>query len=288
MRRLRSFAERSVVITGGASGIGLALAGQLVGLGATVTLGDIDAEGVRQQAERLNRECRRESVFGRSLDVRDLAAFRALVGEVVDRDGSVDYLFNNAGISMGGPTEEFTAAHWDRIIDVNVRGVVNGVLAAYPGMVARGRGHIVNTASGLGLVGAPFVTAYSATKHAVVGLSTALRAEASLHGVDVSVVCPGSVDTPILDRPPAGDLPAMPTASATAREYGAVLGFDPCDADHFARRVLRGVGRNRGIIVEPMNVRAFWYLSRVSPRLVDAMNRSIARKVDRELVQARR
>ncbi len=159
MRRLRSFAGRSVVITGGASGIGLALAGQLVDLGATVTLADIDAEGVLQQAERLTRECRRESVFGRSLDVRDLAAFRALVKEVVDRGGSVDYLFNNAGISMGGPTEEFTAAHWDRIIDVNVRGVVNGVLAAYPGMVERGRGHIVNTASGLGLVGAPFVTA---------------------------------------------------------------------------------------------------------------------------------
>ena len=108
-------------------------------------------------------------------------------------------LFNNAGVALGGPTHELTAAHCDRVLDVNLRGVINGVLAAYPRMVGQGHGHIVNTASAAGLVAPPFVMAYAAGS-TVVGLSLALRPEAALHGVRVSVLCPGAVDTPILDR----------------------------------------------------------------------------------------
>ncbi len=281
------FSGGSAVITGGASGIGLALGRQLVARGAHVTLADIDGDAACEEAKNLG-EGGSTSVRGRHLDVRDESAFRVVVDEVVARDGRIDLLFNNAGITMGGPTVELTAAHWDRIIDVNLRGVVNGVLAAYPRMVDQGHGHIVNTASGVGLVGAPFTTPYAATKHAVVGLSTSLRAEAALHGVDVSVLCPGSVETPILDRPPDDELPKTPTRAATAREYVAVLGLRPSDADEFARRALRGVERNRAIIVEPPNTRPLWYLYRLSPRLTDRITRSIAKRVDRKLLQPRR
>jgi len=276
------------VVTGGASGIGLALGRGLVERGAHVTLADIDGDAAHEQAERLTRDGRAGSVFGCRLDVRDESAFRAVVDEVVARDGRIDLLFNNAGISMGGPSVELTAAHWDRIIDVNIKGVVNGLLAVYPQMVDQGHGHIVNTASGVGLVGAPFVAAYAASKHAVVGLSTSLRAEASLRGVDVSVLCPGSVETPILDRPPDADLPETSTRAVTAREYVAVLGMRPSDADRFARRALNGVERKRPIIVEPPNARPLWYLCRLSPRLTDRVTRSIARKIDRKLLQSDR
>ncbi len=281
------FSGRSAVITGGASGIGLALGRQLVARGARVTLADIDGEAAAGAAEDLAGDGSRP-VWGRELDVRDERAFRAVVDEVVARDGRIDLLFNNAGISMGGPTVELTAAHWDRIIDVNLKGVVNGVLAAYPRMVDQGHGHIVNTASGVGLVGAPFTTAYAATKHAVVGLSTSLRAEAALHGVVVSVLCPGSVETPILDRPPDDELPTTATRAVTAREYVAVIGLRPSDADEFARRALRGVERRRAIIVEPPNTRPLWYLYRLSPRLTDRIIRSIARRVDRKLLRPNR
>ena len=104
----------------------------------------------------------------------------------------------------------------------------------------------------------------------------------------MSVLCPGSVETPILDLPPDPDLPRASTPAVTARQYAEVLGFSPCDADDFARRVLRGVERKRGIIVEPRNTRMLWYLHRLSPRLTDRITRSIARKVDRELMQSGR
>ncbi len=155
------------------------------------------------------------------LDVRDLGAGRALVDDVVAGEGGRDLFFANAGISMGGVTHELTAAHWDRIIDVNLRGAVNAVLAAYPVMRARGSGHLVLTASGAGLAAPPFVVPYATTKHAVVGLGTGLWPEAALHGVKVSVLCPGAVETPILDRGPGAGPPQ--TSTITARQYMATI-----------------------------------------------------------------
>ena len=216
----------------------------------------------------------------RALDVRDADAWRELADDV----GAIDLLFNNAGISMGGRTHELTAAHWRRIIDVNVLGVVNGILAVYPGMVERGAGHIVNTASAAGLAAPPFVTAYATTKHAVVGLSTSLRAEAALHGVRVSVLCPGSVETAILDRLPDSDLPATATPPVTARQYLAVARQRPITVEQLATRALDGVARNRAIIVVPRVAKVLWQVQRMSPRLFGAVSRTVARRVERQLL----
>lgn len=143
------------MITGGGSGIGLAFGRELASHGAHVTLADIDGAGARSAAEQICRNQRLDTVRGCALDVRDREAFRSVVDMTASATGTLDVLFNNAGISMGGPTEELTSRHWDRIIDVNVKGVVNGVLASYPRMIQQGHGLIVNTASGVGLVGAP-------------------------------------------------------------------------------------------------------------------------------------
>ena len=112
------------------------------------------------------------------LDVRDAGRFQAVVRETIERTGRLDYLFNNAGIGIGGEASAFDAADWDDVIDVNLRGVAHGILAAYPPMIRQGFGHIVNTASMAGLAPAPLQLSYTATKHAVVGLSRALRVEA--------------------------------------------------------------------------------------------------------------
>ena len=249
------------MVTGAASGIGAALARRLRSFGATVLTTDLEGD------------------VDRELDVGDLDAFGALIAET----GVPDYLFANAGISMGGPTHELTRAHWDRVIDVNLNGVVNAVLAAYPGMVERGSGHLVATASGAGLAAPPFVTAYAATKHAVVGLALGLRPEAALHGVRVSVLCPGAVETPALDRLPADDLPWTPTPPVTARQYLSMVGQQPVEVDRFARLALKGVARDRAIIAVPASARMLWYLHRLSPALVGRISSVLARRVDREL-----
>jgi short-subunit dehydrogenase len=204
---------------------------------------------------------------------------------VIERDGRLDMLLNNAGVALGGPTHELTSAHCDRVLDVNVRGVINGVLAAYPRMVEQRHGHIVNTASGAGLVAPPFVMVYAASKHAVVGLSLALRPEAALHGVRVSVLCPGAVDTPILDRWPDPDLPGTASKPITAREYLAVARQKPVPADDVARRALKAVTRNRAVIVMPASAKPLWYLHRLSPRLAQQVAHLVARKVNRELIR---
>jgi NAD(P)-dependent dehydrogenase (short-subunit alcohol dehydrogenase family) len=277
---------RTAIITGGASGIGLALGAQLVRRGARAVLADIDGEAAQRRAEELD-GLAGGSVLGRQLDVSDESAFRSLVEEVIERNGRLDMLFNNAGIALGGPTHELTAAHWNRVLDVNLQGVINGVLAAYPSMVEQGRGHIVNTASAAGLAAPPFVTAYATSKYAVVGLSLALRSEAALHGVKVSVLCPGTVETPILDRTPDPDLPRTASAPVTAREYLAVVRQKAVPADDVARRALKAIERNKAVIVAPASAKPLWYLQRLSPRLAGQVAQVLARKVNRDLVEPR-
>src|SRR5215212_5039930 len=192
-------AERVAIVTGGASGIGRALSAALVARGDTVYLADIAGDAAKMTAEELTGQGLGTAVPV-ELDVRDAGAVEALVASAYDEHDRLDLMFNNAGIAVGGTVEEMTLDHWNTIIDVNLRGVVHGVHAAYPRMMRRRAGQILNTASLAGLTEPPMMAPYTATKHAVVGLTLSLRAEAARHGVRVSVLCPGFVDTPLLDH----------------------------------------------------------------------------------------
>ncbi|MFF3667499.1 SDR family NAD(P)-dependent oxidoreductase [Microtetraspora malaysiensis] len=248
--------SRTVVVTGGASGIGRALARELVARGAHVTVADV------RNAEETAAEL---GCAHAVLDVTDAGAVRDLFAAVRDEHGRLDYVFNNAGIAIGGYADEMTLDHWNAAIDVNLRGVVHGVHAAYPIMVRQGFGHIVNTASLAGLTPAPLMAPYTASKHAVVGLSLALRAEAAARGVRVSVVCPGFVDTPLLDHANP-DLPPTEVGEQARRAAVRAQGrLYPVDA--LVRDILRGVARNRALIVAPASARLVWRLVRLSPAL---------------------
>lgn len=205
-------------------------------------------------------------------DVRDAAAMRAAVAETVARHGRLDLMVNNAGIGIGGFVEDLGQEHWDRSIDVNIRGVVHGVLAAYPVMIAQGSGQIVNTASGLGLIPAPLLAPYVMTKHAVVGLSLSLRAEAAELGVRVNVICPGVIDTPILDARNPADLPRLPY-EIDAREYLTKF-MEPMQADAFAQAVLRGMDRDDAVIIAPTQARLQWWVYRLLPGVVERRSRA--------------
>ncbi len=274
------FAGRAAIITGGASGIGWALGAELYRRGAHVALADLDTDATRTAVEviRVAIPGASGSVEGHTLDVTDGEAVDALVRSFASEHRSLDLMFNNAGICVGGPTHEMERVHWDRTVDVNLNGVINGVTAAYPIMIEQGRGHIVNTASAAGLAPTAMTVAYSATKHAVVGLSLSLRPEAATHGVRVSVICPGAVDTPILDRSGPESLPPMPAGTLTGREFVQRIGARPMDAVQFAARALQGVERNQRIIVVPRTAKALWYLHRISPAASERMGRFIVQR----------
>lgn len=204
------------IVTGGASGIGRAVATSLVARGDTVTVVDLNAGGAEEVADRLN-ALGQGKAFAAALDVTDAEAVGELYRAVKADHGRLDLVFNNAGIAVGGLAENLTLDHWNKTIDINLKGVVHGVHAAYPIMLEQGYGHIVNTASLAGLVPMPMGIPYTATKHAVVGLSLGLRAEAATRGVKVSVVCPGFVDTPLLRTVNPGLPPTGLGGGRTAR-----------------------------------------------------------------------
>jgi NAD(P)-dependent dehydrogenase (short-subunit alcohol dehydrogenase family) len=133
------------------------------------------------------------------VDVSDYSAVEQVVREMLSGTGRLDYMFNNAGIAVGGAFSLNSIDDWNRIIDVNLLGVINGVQAAYQVMLKQGFGHIVNTASMAGLLPAPAGVAYAATKHAVVGLSRSLRIEAAFDSIRVSVLCPRQRSVPWCD-----------------------------------------------------------------------------------------
>ncbi|WBH16196.1 SDR family oxidoreductase [Sphingomonas radiodurans] len=183
---------RSIFITGGASGIGLAAARRFWREGWTVGIGDIDEPGMARVADEL-------SAYTVRLDVRDRAQWAAALSGFIAHAGKLDVLLNNAGIARYGMFEDVTPDESDLQIDINVKGVINGAYAALPHLKATRGSRLINVASVAGIVGSPGLAVYSATKHAVRGLSEALDAEFTRHGVDVACVMPFFVETPILD-----------------------------------------------------------------------------------------
>lgn len=224
-------------ITGGASGLGLGVADALADLGVAVTIADIDEAALTAAVAR-----RPDRFLGLQLDTRDRAAWAEAKARAETKFGPVDILMNNAGIGPNG--REFADMEpdsFDRIIAINLTGVFNGVSAFAADMRARGRGHIVNTASMAGLSSnPPRLGAYGAAKFGVVAMSETLRAEMAPHGVGVSVLCPGLVKTNLgrtTARANAAPEPAMEMPSSEV-SIGDV-----------ARAVIDGVNANKAYII---------------------------------------
>jgi NAD(P)-dependent dehydrogenase (short-subunit alcohol dehydrogenase family) len=259
--------NRSVIITGAGSGIGAALAARLAARGDHLMLADVNDDSLARVAAELGPQAaaRGGSVRTEVVDVRDAELVQALVDGVVSSVGRVDIMVNNAGIGLGGPAQDMPLSHWQRVLDVNLSGVMHGVVAVYPHMVAAGRGRIVNIASLAGLVPAPFLVAYSAAKHGVVGLSLSLAAEASGTGVAVTCVCPGFTDTPILDSQPPADLP--PTVTwRSGRELAEAMPGRLYPVGELARDIESAIDRGDLLLVTPQSARITWWAARLLPR----------------------
>jgi short-subunit dehydrogenase len=244
-----------IVVTGGARGIGLATARALAERGARLALGDIDGPLVVGRARDLGG-------FGAPLDVASRASFTAFLGTVADRLGPVDALVNNAGVLHVGAFLEEDDAWTRRQVDVNLHGVILGMKLVLPDMIARGCGHVVNVASATAKAGVAREAVYSATKHAVLGLTDAVRLELRDTGVEFSVVMPGLVRTELaagtLDAPGTVVLSPEDVADAIAgtlerprfevfvpRAYGAAVAAGALLPRRAREAALRAMGTER-------------------------------------------
>jgi NAD(P)-dependent dehydrogenase (short-subunit alcohol dehydrogenase family) len=275
MPGIKDFRDKVVVVTGAANGIGREMALAFARRGAVPVMADIDAtglQGVREELEALG-----ATVYSQVVDVSVAAEVGDFCADIYGEMGRVDVLCNNAGVGLAGRLEDISLYDWEWIVGVNLWGVIHGCHFFYPRMIAQGAGgHIVNTASGAGLAPLPQMTAYCCTKYAVVGFSETLRAEAAQHGIGVSAICPGIVDTPITRSAKL----CSPTEGSTTQELQERLvriygrrGYTP---DRVAAAVVKAVERNKGVVPVCPETYAGDWLHRLSRKLNDAgLKRSV-------------
>ena len=256
------------VVTGGASGIGYALARRFAAEGARVVIGDVEAAALDRAVSEL-RDAGAE-VEGIVTDVSDPAQMDALAAATVERFSGVHVFCNNAGVGGGGLSWEMPLSTWEWVIGVNLWGVIHGVRAFVPLLMQQPEAHIVNTASVAGLVAAPFMGPYNASKHAVVAISETLHHELALSAphVKVSVLCPGWVNTNIAEsarnRPEHLQEGAAPDLDAVALLRGFLAGGMP--PDEVAAKVLDAMREERFWILTHDEEGDFW---------VDGVNRRL-------------
>lgn len=254
--------DKTAVVTGAASGIGHALVRALVSRGAVVYAADRNEAGLQQLEKQLQQTGDKAGkLVTVMLDVTDETAVKNLLGRVVAECHSLDFVFNNAGIVTSGHFEHMDTQTWQRIIDINLWGVIHGTQHAYAIMCEQGHGHIINTASTAGVTPVARSIPYATTKHAVVGLSTSLREEARGRNIRVSVVLPGLVDTGIF------------SSATTVNDYDYVSSIQrvplrKISPDQAANTILRGVAANDGYIVFPLYNKLIIFLYRLAPALV--------------------
>ncbi len=264
-----AFRDKVVFVTGSGAGLGAGMARAFAAAGARQVLVSCRHE---EAAGEVARGIRAAGGNARAirLDVTDPDAFAASFAEAWDREGGVDVLVNNAGIGVAADARDMSLDFWRQVVEVNLMGVVHGVQAAWPRMAARGCGHVVNIASAFGLLPGPLYSGYTATKHAVVGLSRSLRAEGRALGVDVTAVCPGFIRTRILD-----DALVAGLDRGRAEE---VIPFRFLEADAAVATILKGVARRKALVVFPWEIRLLWWLDRLVPGVVDAISARTAQR----------
>lgn len=263
MKQLRG---RIAVVTGAAGGIGRCIALALAHEGMDLVLADVNDPGSRRVAQEVEALGRRALCV--TTDVRTRAAFERLLSETLTAFGSCHLLVNNAGVFHAGSVLDSRDEQWERVIAINLWGVIHGSRVFARHFVSQGEGHVVNVASGAGLMGTPGMTAYSASKFGVVGFSETLRWEVAERGVGVTVACPGVVRT---------DIGRAQGVGLEHIDLDSLLRFAP-EPEPLARKIVRAIRRDSPRVFYGFEAHLFVLLRLVPYRIADTLGRFVARR----------
>lgn len=253
---------KRVLITGAASGIGKALAVAAGRDGAHLVLTDRNAEALAAAVDEL-RNAEADVVLARPADVSDRDQVQALADATHAAGGSVDVVMNVAGVAAWGTVDRLEHRHWQAMVDVNLMGPIHVIECFVPAMIEAGRGgHLVNVSSAAGLVGLPWHAAYSASKFGLRGVSEVLRFDLRQHGIGVSLVCPGGVDTGLTETI---EIAGVDQTGPRFRRMQAHFRRRAVTPDQAAAAILRGVRRNRYLVYTSRDIQALFLLQRVFP-----------------------
>ncbi|MGE3668597.1 MAG: SDR family oxidoreductase, partial [Polyangiaceae bacterium] len=278
------FAGKRILITGAASGIGRALARIAARKGASLLITDVRPRELQRTAEELLLEGARV-LDVRAFDISDFEATREFAHRVHERHGSVDILVNNAGIAVWGAVEHMTHADWRKVIDVNLMGPIHLIEAFLPMTIAAGRGgHLVNVSSAAGLFGLPWHAAYSASKFGVRGLSEVLRFDLEKHGIRVSLVCPGGVNTGLVDSVKVLGADATSDGYKRLRERFQRHAITP---ELAAARIVNGVEKNRYYVYTSSDIAVGHWFQRKFAWPYEFVMRRLNRSFDGAMAEGR-
>lgn len=270
---------KKALITGAASGIGRATALAMAERGAKLFLTDINAEGLENTRQEI--ESRGGEVcFSRALDVSDYQAVKSMAEEIHARFGSLDILANIAGVALFSQVEDMTHEQWKRVVDVNLWGPYHAIECFVPEMIWAGRGgHVLTVSSTAGIIGLPWHVVYAGTKHALVGSSEVLRYDLRKHGIAVTVVLPGAVNTGLVRTTVIN---ADPEACERGRRLFARHAMAP---EKVAELIVRAIEKNKYMVITSLDIKLLYLLKRVCPPLYHLVMRFMTWCVDRVLTR---
>lgn len=275
---MKILSDKKVFITGAASGIGRSTAIAMGKSGCRLFLTDIDESGLKKTVEVIS-NAGGTVCLARSFDVGSYEAMSAFAKEVHEGYGSLDILVNVAGVALFSHIEDMQHSHWEKVIKVNLWGVVHGLECFVPEMIRAGQGgHIVSVSSTAGLIGLPWHVVYAGTKHALVGMSEVLRYDLRKHNIGVSVICPGAVNTGLVQTAEINT--DNKTVVDKTRKYFQKIAISP---DKVADLIVKAIRNRKFIVITSFDIKLFFFVKRFCFPLYHLIMIQISRSMDKIL-----
>jgi len=269
--------DKKVCITGAASGIGRATAIAMGKSECRLFLTDIDEDGLNKTVDVIT-GAGGEVLLARAFDVGDYQAMRAFAADVHQRYGALDILINVAGVALFSQIEDMCHRDWEKVISVNLWGVVHGLECFVPEMIRAGRGgYIVSVSSTAGIIGLPWHAVYAGTKHALVGMSESLRYDLKKHNIGISVVCPGAVNTGLVQ---SVQINADQAATDKSRKLFLKIAISP---DKVADQIIGAIRARKFMVITSWDIKLFYFVKKYCFPVYHLVMMTLSRLMDKTL-----